>query len=113
MLSNETSTYLRAFPRRKAWYETFQHNYKRNRLTSFGTKRITITLWNLTKKYEGALKQKDIIPVKEAEIWAKVRSGQKQIASHRPELWKRPEPIILNVLFIIGSGNAVVTGDYP
>lgn len=68
MLSNETSTYLRAFPRRKAWYETFQHNYKRNRLTAFGMKRITITLWNLTKKYEGALKQKDIIPVKEAEI---------------------------------------------
>jgi hypothetical protein len=68
VLSNETSTHLRAFPRRKAWYATFQYNYKRNRVTPFGTKRITITLWNLTKKYEGALKQKDIIPVKEAEV---------------------------------------------
>ena len=68
MITNDTSTLLRAFPRRKAWYDTFQHNYKRNRLTKFGTKSVVITLWNLTKKYEIALKQHSIVPVKEAEI---------------------------------------------
>ena len=67
-MANDTSAYLRAFPRRKAWYDTFQHNYKRNRLTTFGTKTVVITLWNLTKKYEVALKQHDVVPVKEAEI---------------------------------------------
>ena len=68
MISNDTSTFLRAFPRRKAWYDTFQHNFKRNRLTSYGTKSVVITLWNLTKKYEVALKKHDVVPVKEAEI---------------------------------------------
>ena len=68
MITNDTSTFLRAFPRRKAWYDTFQHNYKRNRLTPYGTKTVVITLWNLTKKYEVALKQHDVFPVKEAEI---------------------------------------------
>ncbi len=68
MITNDTSTFLRAFPRRKAWYDTFQYNYKRTRLSSFGTKGIVITLWNLTKKYEVALKQHDTFPIKEAEI---------------------------------------------
>jgi hypothetical protein len=68
MISNDTSTFLRAFPRRKAWYDTFQHNYKRNRLTKHGTKTVVITLWNLTRKYEVALKQHEVVPVKEAEI---------------------------------------------
>lgn len=68
MMANDTSAYLRAFPRRKAWYDTFQHNYKRNRLTVYGTKTVVITLWNLTKKYEVALKHHDVVPVKEAEI---------------------------------------------
>jgi hypothetical protein len=68
VIANDTSAFLRAFPRRKAWYDTFQHNYKRNRLTSYGTKSVVITLWNLTKKYEVALKHHDVVPVKEAEI---------------------------------------------
>lgn len=68
MLSNDTSTLLRAFPRRRAWFETFQYNFKGNRLTPYGTKSVIITLWNLTKKYEVALKHKDVVPVKEAEI---------------------------------------------
>ncbi len=68
MITNDTSAFLRAFPRRKAWYDTFQHNYKRNKLTRFGTKTVVITLWNLTKKYEVALKKHDVVPVKEAEI---------------------------------------------
>jgi hypothetical protein len=68
MMANDTSAFLRAFPRRKAWYDTFQHNYKRNRLTVYGTKTVVITLWNLTKKYEVALKQHDVVPIKEAEI---------------------------------------------
>ncbi len=68
MMANDTSAYLRAFPRRKAWYDTFQHNYKRNQLTKYGTKTVVITLWNLTKKYEVALKQHDVVPVKEAEV---------------------------------------------
>ncbi len=68
MITNDTSASLRAFPRRKAWYDTFQLNYKRNRLTPFGTKGVVITLWNLTKKYEVALKHHNAIPVKEAEI---------------------------------------------
>jgi hypothetical protein len=68
MIANDTSTFLRAFPRRKAWFDTFQHNYKRNRITRYGTKSVVITLWNLTKKYEVALKQHDVVPVKEAEI---------------------------------------------
>jgi hypothetical protein len=68
MITNDTSAFLRAFPRRKAWYDTFQYNYKRTRLTSFGTKGVVITLWNLTKKYEVALKQQEIFPIKEAEV---------------------------------------------
>lgn len=68
MFSNDTSTFLRAFPHRKAWRETYRYNFKGNRLTSYGTKGVVITLWNLTKKYEVALKTKDIIPIKEAEI---------------------------------------------
>jgi hypothetical protein len=54
MMANDTSAFLRAFPRRKAWYDTFQP--------------VVITLWNLTKKYEVALKQHDVVPVKEAEV---------------------------------------------
>ncbi len=68
MFSNDTSTFLRAFPHRKAWHKAYQYNFKGNRLTSYGTKGVVITLWNLTKKYEVALKTKDIIPIKEAEI---------------------------------------------
>ncbi len=68
MIANDTSAFLRAFPRRKAWYDSFQNNYKRNRLTRFGTKSVIITLWNLTKKYEVALKHHDVVPVKEAEL---------------------------------------------
>ncbi|MFW9832280.1 MAG: hypothetical protein ACFFD8_10955 [Candidatus Thorarchaeota archaeon] len=68
MISNDTSTFLRAFPKRRAWYETFQHNFKGNRLTPFGTKGVVITLWNLTKKYETALNKKDVVPIKEAEV---------------------------------------------
>ncbi len=68
MITNDTSAFLRAFPRRKAWFDTFQHNYKHNRITRYGTKSVVITLWNLTKKYEIALKQHDVVPVKEAEI---------------------------------------------
>ncbi len=68
MITNDTSALLRAFPRRKAWFDTFQYNYKRNRITRYGTKSVVITLWNLTKKYEVALRQHDVVPVKEAEV---------------------------------------------
>ena len=68
MNMNDTSTHLRTYRRGKAWRATFHRNYKHYRLTYFSTKDLIITLWNLTKKYEGALKHREIVPIKEAEI---------------------------------------------
>ncbi|MFX0168365.1 MAG: hypothetical protein ACFE89_03310 [Candidatus Hodarchaeota archaeon] len=68
MNTNDTSTHLRSLPRRKPWRKSFHQNYKRYRLTFYGTKNLIITLWNLTKKYEGALKHQEVVPIKEAEI---------------------------------------------
>ena len=65
---NDTSTHLRKYRRGKAWRATFHRNDKRYRLTYFSTKDLIVTLWNLTKKYEGALKHHEIVPIKEAEI---------------------------------------------
>jgi hypothetical protein len=68
MNMNDTSTHLRKYRRPTAWRATFHRNYKRYRLTFFRTKDLIVTLWNLTKKYEGAIKHREVLPIKEAEI---------------------------------------------
>ena len=68
MNTNDTSSHLRKYRRGKAWRATYHRNYKRYRLTFFSTKDLIVTLWNLTKKYEGALKHHEVVPIKEAEI---------------------------------------------
>jgi hypothetical protein len=68
MDTNDTSAHLRVFPDRNIWRDTSKRNYKRYRLPSYGTKGIIITLWDLTKKYEIALKHQEVVPIKESEI---------------------------------------------
>ena len=68
MDTNDTSVHLRVFPDRNIWRETSRRNYKKNRLQSYGSKNLIITLWDLTKKYEIALKHKEVFPIKESEI---------------------------------------------
>lgn len=65
---NDTSTHLRKYRRGRAWRATYHRNDKRYRLTFFSTKDLIVTLWNLTKKYEGAIKHHEVVPIKEAEI---------------------------------------------
>ena len=68
MNSNDTSTHLRRYRRGKAWRATFHRNYKRYRPTYFSMKDLIVTLWNLTKKYESAMRHREVVPIKEAEI---------------------------------------------
>ncbi len=68
MDTNDTSVHRRVFSDRKIWRKTSKRNYKKYRVPSYGTKSVIITLWDLTKKYEIALKHKEVFPIKESEI---------------------------------------------